>query len=109
MAGVAVRFDPGSVAVVGLIAGSICAAFETRAAAVLTGTEFAAMPLRMIAAIVPGAVGPVPTPWFDTSIPPAGRMTASDEEMRTAEADARATHLRSCKEVTGYHIRRDGR
>jgi hypothetical protein len=57
MAGVAVRFDPGSVAVVGLIAGSICAAFETRAAAVLTGTEFAAMPLRMIAAIVPGAVG----------------------------------------------------
>lgn len=49
--------------------------------------------------------GPAPTPWFGTGVPPAGGITASDEEMQKAEADARATHLRSCREVTGYHIR----
>jgi sporulation protein YlmC with PRC-barrel domain len=49
--------------------------------------------------------GPAPTPWFGARIPPAGVVSASDEEIRAAEADARATHLRSCREVTGYHIR----
>lgn len=54
MARVAVRFAPATVAATGLIAGAIFAAFEMLAAAVVRGPEFAAMPLRMIAAMVLG-------------------------------------------------------
>jgi uncharacterized protein YrrD len=49
--------------------------------------------------------GPAATPWFAAGVPPAGATIASDDDVRSAEADARATHLRSCSEVAGYHIR----
>jgi hypothetical protein len=55
MARVAVRFGLGTIVAVGLIAGILFAAFEMLAAAILMGPEAAAMPLRMIGAIVLGA------------------------------------------------------
>jgi hypothetical protein len=55
MAMVAVRFGLGTIVATGLIAGIVFAAFEMLAAAVLMGPEAAAMPLRMIGAMVLGA------------------------------------------------------
>ena len=54
MAGVAVRFGLGTIVDTGVVAGIIFAAFEILAAALLMGPEAAAMPLRMIGAMVLG-------------------------------------------------------
>jgi hypothetical protein len=55
MARVAVRFGLGTIVVAGVVAGIVFAAFEMLATAVLMGPEAAAMPLRMIGAMVLGA------------------------------------------------------
>jgi hypothetical protein len=55
MARVAVRFGLGTIVATGIIAGIIFAAFEMFAAALLMGPEGAAMPLRMIGAMVLGS------------------------------------------------------
>src|SRR5688500_17064218 len=55
MAIVAVRFGLGTIVAAGIVAGIIFAAFEMLAAAALMGPDAAAMPLRMIGAMVLGA------------------------------------------------------
>jgi hypothetical protein len=55
MARVAVRFGLGTIVATGIIAGLIFAVFEMLAAALLMGPEAAAMPLRMIGAMVLGS------------------------------------------------------
>ena len=55
MALVAVRFGLGTIVATGIVAGIIFAAFEMLAAAALMGPDAAAMPLRMIGAMVLGA------------------------------------------------------
>lgn len=55
MARVAVRVGLGTIVVAGVVAGIVFAAFEMLAAALLMGPEAAAMPLRMIGAMVLGA------------------------------------------------------
>lgn len=48
----------------------------------------------------PALWGPVPAPGMAVAVPPVYPVSADDE--RAAEAE---THLRSCREVTGYHLR----
>jgi hypothetical protein len=55
MARVAVRFGLGTIVATGISAGIIFAVFEMLAAAMLMGPEAAAMPLRMIGAMLLGA------------------------------------------------------
>jgi uncharacterized membrane protein YagU involved in acid resistance len=54
MATVAVRFRLGTIVAAGIVAGIVFAAFEMLAAAMLMGPDAAAMPLRMIGAMVLG-------------------------------------------------------
>ncbi|MBI2187735.1 MAG: hypothetical protein HYU37_11570 [Acidobacteria bacterium] len=61
MARVAVRFGLGTIVATGIVAGIIFAAFEMFAAALLMGPDAAAMPLRMIGAMVLGAEALEPT------------------------------------------------
>jgi hypothetical protein len=55
MARVTTRFGLGTIVATGIVAGIIFAAFEMFAAAVMMGLDAAAMPLRMIGAMVLGA------------------------------------------------------
>ena len=61
MARVAVRSDLGTIVVIGIVAALVFAAFEMVVAALQMGVDAAAMPLRMIGAMVLGADALEPT------------------------------------------------